>query len=119
VIVIDKYNMSNYPRPNFINPLCSIQAVSSDAPMRQEYYNCILKENTIDIWTCFGPYNNTENANKLNGICNGEKLLKGRHSILIPVDKYLPANIDIKRQLLKVSYPIVTVIDYLHEDKDK
>lgn len=106
-------------RPDFINPLCSIQAVTQETSPRQEYYNCVLKEHTIDIWTCFGPYNTTQNATALNGIQNAEEILKGQTTILIPVDKYLPARIDIKRQLIKVAYPSVKIIDYLHKDTDK
>jgi hypothetical protein len=50
-----------------------------------------------------------EDALKLKGICENDKIRKYAHATIVNAEGYLPDNLEIKRSLLKLTYPVVTV----------
>jgi hypothetical protein len=96
---------------DFINPLSSVCNTGSICKERPSYYNCILKNYSIDNWICVGPYNTPNDATTLKDIGEESELRKHKLSILINTDGYIPDRLDIKRKIIKYSFPIITVID--------
>ncbi len=72
---------------------------------------------TIDKWTCIGPYANIGDATALKGISEYDGIRRYNRTTIILGDGYLPDKLEIKRSLVKMTYPVITIRKPLEESK--
>jgi hypothetical protein len=101
----------------FMNPLSSVCNTTPTKSHKPSYYNCILKDYSIDDWICVGPYNNPDDASALQNINDEDPLKKSKTSMLIVADGYISDRLDIKRKIIKYTFPIITMLDSTNSTK--
>lgn len=93
----------------FINPLSSA-CMASTEPSRYSFYNCVLKEFSLNKWVCYGPFDKPEEATMLSNI---EKniIVPYNKSVLIISSSYLPDKLGITRSLVADTFPVVKIVN--------
>ena len=87
---------------SFINPFSSVTPININT--RKVFYNCQLKEFTVDEWTCNGPYNDIDEANK----CIDSEYTHKVISLIMVGNGSISDKIHITRKLINYTFPDVT-----------